>query len=558
MRAEVELQWGCRPGPAERGIQTKNNYDLKVLLQWGCRPGPAESGSTSARGGAEACPRFNGAADRGRQRETATGAVVAAFNDQWLQWGCRPGPAERQKRWTDREEIIWLQWGCRPGPAERPLGAAVRRVRSHSASPLQWGCRPGPAESPSVRKRPAGKRDLQWGCRPGPAERRERLAADGRDRGVHGLQWGCRPGPAERMPAPRRTGARARCFNGAADRGRQRGPCRRRRPRSAVEAPSMGLPTGAGREEPRRAARAPDRPRFNGAADRGRQRGSRPTRLSPPWPRRCFNGAADRGRQRALRRVADPLPHVPGASMGLPTWAGREIRVLDMHAPSSRTLTSMGLPTGAGREAGAPSYRGASTDMLGASMGLPTGAGREGRHADVRSRARCRLQWGCRPGPAESVMAPAPTPWELQWGCRPGPAERRWRRGWRRWRSPLQWGCRPGPAESSQSRRRAGSTGWKLQWGCRPGPAERDMRQASGTRFNGAADRGRQRGPPGAARATRDHTCFNGAADRGRQRALQSYQGFRALTIRFARASSFGPGDTANARRIGRRLALKS
>ncbi len=59
----------------------------------------------------------------------------------------------------------------------------------------------------------------------------------------------------------------------------------------------------------------------------------------------------------------------------------------------------MGLPTGAGRE-GEQAGDADRHDDLGPSMGLPTGAGRE-LEGLLSLDVGLRLQWGCRPGPAE-------------------------------------------------------------------------------------------------------------------------------------------------------------
>ncbi len=311
----------------------------------------------------------------------------------------------------------------------------------------------------------------------------------------------------------------------------------------------MGLPTGAGRELCRRLHLGIfGFSSFNGAADRGRQRGRVFVTLQRERTMASsFNGAADRGRQRG--RMSQWITETnPKASMGLPTGAGRE-----WLAPQGGdgAPASMGLPTGAGREAAqatrsavrlqrgfngaadrgrqrAASPRSATRRALRASMGLPTGAGRE------RSRATWRRRWSaCFNGAADrgrqrgwympGKNAPAwtrasmglPTGAgreedktvdydaeadELQWGCRPGPAERaleacthcdaplrasmglptgagREPRG-DEWtmtgNQMLQWGCRPGPAERASDGREVKQmrTARRLQWGCRPGPAE--------------------------------------------------------------------------------------
>ncbi len=62
----------------------------------------------------------------------------------------------------------------------------------------------------------------------------------------------------------------------------------------------------------------------------------------------------------------------------------------------------MGLPTGAGRESLVPVRERAPISSL-ASMGLPTGAGGVDRPKHLVP-GQPWLQWGCRPGPAESSL----------------------------------------------------------------------------------------------------------------------------------------------------------
>ncbi len=307
---------GLPTGAGREAVNVALTQVAALLLQWGCRPGPAER---SLRGGAVRTARgFNGAADRGRQRATDLSLRRPGPSRVAASMGLPTGAGREHRRTRPApRRLTLLQWGCRPGPAERGEPPTARA--------LQWGCRPGPAEAQYVPGAPCcfnGAADR--GRQRGPPTRR-RPACCTRCR----LQWGCRPGPAERPTARRGRRARRTSFNGAADRGRQRALATFAVHRGDVVA-SMGLPTGAGREADReRDLRSGAS--FNGAADRGRQRAAQGASMGTPSARarcrrglqwgcrpgpaergstRCdpivavrwrFNGAADRGRQRVAQ-----------------------------------------------------------------------------------------------------------------------------------------------------------------------------------------------------------------------------------------------------------------
>ncbi len=182
---EVSDRRGCRGG-------------LDAELQWGCRPGPAERRRERPQFTQSFSDGFNGAADRGRQRGVTNGSSLA--DDGKL--GRFNGAADRGR------QRGWALGRSAPAEAQSFNGAADRGrqraycpvIRMSKMSRLQWGCRPGPAESARGRvgcpPPPAAKR----GCFNGAADR-GRQRADGGPRAPvpDMLQWGCRPGPAESL-----------------------------------------------------------------------------------------------------------------------------------------------------------------------------------------------------------------------------------------------------------------------------------------------------------------------------------------------------------------------
>ncbi len=188
---------------------------------------------------------------------------------------------------------------------------------------------------------------------------------------------------------------------------------------------SMGLPTGAGRESPRSSL--------------------------PSLAWESFNGAADRGRQRAEPACDDDRALLP-ASMGLPTGAGRENTIAPRTGPGATWLQWGCRPGPAER---ARRVRHGDAPRRHASMGLPTGAGREVANIGRwNATLDAVLQWGCRPGPAESRSR----------AHRSAPS-----------RCPFNGAADRGRQRAPSARR----------WTATP---------TASLRFNGAADRGRQRG----------------------------------------------------------------
>ncbi len=363
------LQWGCRPGPAEGGLRrggTSPRASMGLptgagrgvegvrtsrcpMLQWGCRPGPAERGSWRAR----PCrhPRFNGAADRGRQRGLHSGDAAAAPSSGDASMGLPTGAGREASITMKGQLAVWASMGLPTGAGRERSGLVRARLahgRRGSPGGLQWGCRPGPAERRCAKGRPTSQirhadrfngaadrgrqraagpaqrpRPLQWGCRPGPAERGRAWRPSDAVYQAEQLQWGCRPGPAGEVARP----------------------------------------------------------------------GRRATRCALQWG--CRPGPAEGARPPPPAGAASPSPG--GASMGLPTGAGREAQTGREAIVSGivPTTASMGLPTGAGR--GGRYAR----DVHGVALQWgcrPGPAGERGRAPAVRTQL---LQWGCRPGPAE-------------------------------------------------------------------------------------------------------------------------------------------------------------
>ncbi len=369
------------------------------------------------------------------------------------------------------------------------------------------------------------------------------------------------------------------CFNGAAVRGRRRGP-------------HPGAAAGRGH----RALQWGRRP--GTAESRWDERAAVPSGIELQWGRRpgtaerldpaadsehrdpCFNGAAVRGRRRDLLRVRDRLAERSSFNGAAVRGRRREPRPGRGANSSSRGFNGAAVR---GRRRGQRPVVAVLTRR--ASMGPPSGDGGEPNTMSGDPLKLDPLQWGRRPGTAESRV------WRfvcgmctvlLQWGRRPGTAESWCRKAWtmtvpwlgfngaavrgRRRGAPTMkiWAPRSrfnGAAVRGRRRaevpRKTDCVPDQASMGPPSGDGGEPLRASAnlhlGRRFNGAAVRGRRRGRAFRAEVSAAFRGFNGAAVRGRRRG-----GLDPRTPRRRRHASMGPPSGDGGEDLAGRTALRA
>ena len=186
-----------------------------LKLQWGRRPMTARKlgwREVEARGKSKS---FNGAAVRGRRKESARLGTALARKAAWLQWGRRPRTTESTRgasavKRTSKHDASMGPPSDDDGKRRPCVGASNRKFPA-----LQWGRLRGRRKVPSSTSSSRRWRrfGLQWGRRPRTTETREE--GDGRCHRRCSLQWGRRPRTTEKTIG-RRSWWPKSGFNGAA------------------------------------------------------------------------------------------------------------------------------------------------------------------------------------------------------------------------------------------------------------------------------------------------------------------------------------------------------